>query len=72
MGRRGKDLSPFVKDSILSLPEHGYSGIKIAHLLNLNSSAVKMLKTFETSWKFQCQQAGGEMWKKTEDKWEER
>ena len=32
MGRRGKDLTPSVKDSILSLHEYGYSGRKIAEL----------------------------------------
>ena len=52
MGRRGKDLTPPVKETILKLHQQAYSGRKIAKLLRLDSSTVnkclKRLKRAET------------------------
>ena len=45
MGRKGKDLTPSVKETILILHEQDLSGRKITELLKRNSSTVnKCLK----------------------------
>ena len=45
MGRRGKDLTPSVKETLFKLYEQGYSGRKIAEVLEIDFSTVyKCLK----------------------------